>query len=786
MSVPSEATLWTPERGAEAHLTQPAYPAAFICVLLGWALLTLPWLTGRLVIPYDAVAHFYPQLQFLAQALHSGDSPFWTPHVFGGSPQIADPQSLIFSPAFLLAYFDPAPSLRMFDAYIFAIVLAGCCSVLMIFKDRGWHPAGAILAAMALGFGASASQRIQHVTQIHALTFFVAALWLLSRALHRRSPGYGLLAGVATALMIVTPGQVQLLGCYLLVGYVANDWLSGERPGQAFLQSIRPLAAAVLTVAVLASIPILLTFLFGLSSSRPHIDFDEAARGSLHPASLLTAFIADLFGANDASISYWGPSDGEWTENSLLSQNMGQVYVGALPMLACLFACMSWKTLWRKEIRFFTIALVCSVLYAVGAYTPFFGVLYKILPGVDLFRRPADATFFVGAFLAILGGYGLHLWLAGESNGATKRYFGIAAGVFVSAFCLGLLFAIRQGHLAEAVRPLLVSGGFSLCAFGLVFAIGRRQDLPPGVVVLAVAGFMAVDLDLNNGPTESTGLPVADFSAIAPGTTDETVAFLKANTLPALPTDRRDRVELLGVGFDWANTGQTHGYDHTLGYNPLRLNQVVQALGAGDQIAVPQQRAFTPLFPSYRSRLADLFGLRYIVSPIPVEEIDTALKPGDLTLVSQKPDEFIYENKRALPRVLFASRWQVADFGSLIKTGQWPDFDPRETVLLEHAPRLPASRPGGATPAASTARLVTYRNTTIVVEVDAERSGLLLLNDVWHPWWFADLDGRETPILKADVLFRAVAVPAGHHRVRFTFRPIQGAMRELRSLYGGG
>ena len=240
------------------------------------------------------------------------------------------------------------------------------------------------------------------------------------------------------------------------------------------------------------------------------------------------------------------------------------------------------------------------------------------------------------------------------------------------------------------------------------------------------------------------------------------------------------------MGFDWANTGQTHGYDHTLGYNPLRLNQVVQALGAGDQIAVPQQRAFTPLFPSYRSRLADLFGLRYIVSPIPVEEIDTALKPGDLTLVSQKPDEFIYENKRALPRVLFASRWQVADFGSLIKTGQWPDFDPRQTVLLEHAPRLPASRPGGVTPAASTARLVTYRNTTIVVEVDAERSGLLLLNDVWHPWWFADLDGRETPILKADVLFRAVAVPAGHHQVRFTFRPIQGAMRELRSLYGGG
>ena len=41
--------------------------------------------------------------------VHAGQSPFWTPNVFAGWPQIADPQSLIFSPLhLLLAAFGPA------------------------------------------------------------------------------------------------------------------------------------------------------------------------------------------------------------------------------------------------------------------------------------------------------------------------------------------------------------------------------------------------------------------------------------------------------------------------------------------------------------------------------------------------------------------------------------------------------------------------------------------------------------------------------------------------------
>ena len=62
------------------------------------------------------------------------------------------------------------------------------------------------------------------------------------------------------------------------------------------------------------------------------------------------------------------------------------------------------------------------------------------------------------------------------------------------------------------------------------------------------------------------------------------------------------------------------------------------------------------------------------------------------------------------------------------------------------------------------------------MEADSPGGGWVVLNDLWHPWWFAEVDGKAAELLRANVLFRAVAVPAGRHVVRFTFRPIAGAL----------
>jgi len=121
--------------------------------------------------------------------------------------------------------------------------------------------------------------------------------------------------------------------------------------------------------------------------------------------------------------------------------------------------------------------------------------------------------------------------------------------------------------------------------------------------------------------------------------------------------------------------------------------------------------------------------------------------------------------------------WRLADFAALV-AGGWPEVDPRRTVLLEKAPAgLSPGSPSG-TPA-NTVRIVRYANTEIVIEVDAPAGGILVLNDIWHPWWRASIDGAATDILKANVLFRAVVVRPGAHTVRFTFHPVSGALAEI-------
>src|SRR5438094_4515654 len=170
--------------------------------LLAWLILCWPWLSGAVTIPWDAKSQFLPQVRFLAAALARGESPFWAPGVFAGWPQIADPQSLIFSPLhLLLAAIDPRPSFRAADAVTFAALFLGGIGVILLFRERGWHVGGALVAALCFAFGGAAASRVQHTGEILSLAYLPPALWLLVRALERSSWLTGLAAGVAAGLI---------------------------------------------------------------------------------------------------------------------------------------------------------------------------------------------------------------------------------------------------------------------------------------------------------------------------------------------------------------------------------------------------------------------------------------------------------------------------------------------------------------------------------------------------------------------------------------------------------
>ena len=766
-----------------SHWRTGAFALSALFYVAAFAILSWPWLSGAVTIPWDAKAQFQPELQFLASSLARGDEPFWTPNVFAGWPQIADPQSLIFSPLhFALAALDPTPSFRGADFVTFAYLFAGGIGLMLFFRDRGWHPAGAAIAALIFAFGGSASSRLQHTSEIISLSYVPIAFWLLARTLDRPSWRTGLAAGIVIALLMIGRDQVALLGLYMLALYVIAWWLDGEGRLIRIRNTALPLAICGATAAIIAVVPLVLSALLAADSNRPTIGLEHAGRGSLHPALLLMLAFADLFGAADPNVDFWGPPSLGWDaamgpSGLALAQNMGEIYCGILAVVLILGAGLGRGLLWVREIRLFAIALGLVLLYAFGWYTPAFRLMYEVLPGVDLFRRPADATFIIGFLIAIAAGYLVHRVIS-DAPPQPRWFCAVEVAIIGAIAATAIAVAHKAGTFGVAALPIATGIIFAAAAVALLGLARRLAPVRPALASALLLGFTTFDLAWNNSPNESTGLPPSRYDALRPQSRNATVALIRAKLAETSGPDRRDRVELIGIAYHWPNLALAQGFDHLFGHNPLRLRDFTRATGVGDTVAEPVQRPFAPLFPSYRSTMANLCGVRFIATGVPVEQIDTSLHPGDLRFIARTADAYVYENPRALPRVMVVPDYQLADFDELIRDG-WPDIDPRRTVLLEQPPSTPP-RSADAKAAAGNARIKRYANTQIDIEVEAPDGGFLVLNDAWHPWWHAEVDGRPTVILKANVLFRAVAIGPGIHRVHFAFEPMRGAWEELR------
>lgn len=134
----------------------------------------------------------------------------------------------------------------------------------------------------------------------------------------------------------------------------------------------------------------------------------------------------------------------------------------------------------------------------------------------------------------------------------------------------------------------------------------------------------------------------------------------------------------------------------------------------------------------------------------------------------------LYENRAVLPRafvVFEAISLPDTDLGtaSALEMMRDPVFDPARTALLhtEAGVALPDNAPGDG----GTARIRDYTAERVVVDVEADAAGYLVLTDAYYPGWTAWANGAETPIFRADIVFRAVKIPSGQSEVIFELRP---------------
>jgi hypothetical protein len=126
-------------------------------------------------------------------------------------------------------------------------------------------------------------------------------------------------------------------------------------------------------------------------------------------------------------------------------------------------------------------------------------------------------------------------------------------------------------------------------------------------------------------------------------------------------------------------------------------------------------------------------------------------------------DVKVYEHLGVLPRAWVVGQAEAADDATALARLADPEFDVGQTVLLAD---------GGAAVNDGTTRaavISAYAPERVVVQ--AEGPGTLLLTDAYYPGWSATVDGQPADILRADVMFRAVTLPAGKHEVVFSYAP---------------
>ena len=105
-------------------------------------------------------------------------------------------------------------------------------------------------------------------------------------------------------------------------------------------------------------------------------------------------------------------------------------------------------------------------------------------------------------------------------------------------------------------------------------------------------------------------------------------------------------------------------------------------------------------------------------------------------------------------------------------TAKPTDFDPRKTAVIRTSFKDAMGNYTFGKDSAAYVKLAKYGLDDISFTSSNSKEGLAVFSDIYYSkGWTATVDGKETPIMKADYVLRAIKVPAGTHTIAFHFAP---------------
>lgn len=703
----------------------------------------------------DTVSQGYPFFTFTEESIRSGSLPHWNPYVFCGIP---------FYSSFSAPVFYPVRGLLLLTTgvggmarFLFPVqMLLGGIFAWLFLGSIGVSRWGRIVGCIAFATAGWSNTLFYagHGSKIICWSFLPLLLYACEMWMKTRRGRFAAAGGLAIGMQALA-SHPQMILYSVMAGAIWMAFRTFSASGR--LRSNLGVAVSGLMVMILlgmavGAVQLLPGYNFSRYSTRgDDLSLDQAESYSLPPEETLTMIFPHLFGYRhgfpDSSVS------GVPTYYGRLGLRLSSEFTGVLIFILAMAAFTGSPGKYRWPLL--TIGVI-GLLVSWGGYTPFFGILYRIVPLFRKLRAPHMAAFLTTSAIALSAGPGFDAIFRSDSFPAKKFMKGL---LVFSAICVLLFLA------ADAVLPGLQSGWWSRMgnprAAGYSIVVDRRVNMASADFLRAAAAGLVMAGLIYRGKGRRKGLLIPGI-ALPVLISMETIPlnrdfqyYSHQTSVTRLLAGNEELAAMTGEGrlLPGGNEFVPSRIRSVGGYHAAKpsVAQDLQSMISSSGVAAYRHTAFTVI--QLQDGWADYGEFRELV----LQQAAASSPSYADSLEALLPE-------RPLPRTWFAASWaRLSESGcmNLLMGG----LNPRNTTILYSDPGLPET----LDPEGAVADIAVDEPDRVLIRTENPHEGLLVLADTWYPRWKVYIDGEPSRILQANHWQRAVAVPAGSHEVEFRF-----------------
>ena len=698
-------------------------------------------------------------------AEETGEFPQWQPWVFSGMPSaeaFTHISKLYFPEHLFKLFFLPGMMIQMLH-----LIFAGIGCILLL-RHLKCSPFAAALGAVGFMVTPYMTTMVVHGhgSQMMTAAYIPWIFWLTVRLWEK--PNFwdtGWLAILIGFQLQRAHAQIAyytwlLVGAYSLMVLV-NGFIQKQKKGELYSGLGLFAVACVMGIglSLLIYLPAMDYTPFSVrgGGASGGADYNYATDWSFHPKEILTFFIPSAFGFGGQP--YWGFMPFTDYPN----------YMGIIILILAIIGLISK----RELIHYFLI--ITSALALLISFGRHFSLVYdlffNLFPYFNKFRVPHMILILLQFNVAILAAFGLDA-LGDLKEKVIPKWGWVLAGC-TSLVLIGMVLGgstlesflrgsftpprVQDPRMGQAINNLrwdLWQSDVWMMLFWMGSLLGMtwlwiQRKVNKKIMLSLVVGLAIIDISIVNQkiiqPSRQSGRSSQLMATRAVDRyfqEDEIIQFFKL--------DQSDyRIYPVGHLFGESRFAAFQ-IESIGGYHPAKLrayNDFLSQTGNGASIPVLQ-----------------MMNAKYLISPEPLNHPDLiATKTGRLKSSRGELDAHVYRVKDALPRVWFVNELKTVPENEVFKQTTLQAFNPSQTALVSQTMTQPSGEP---------AQIMKMdrgiHHTTIYTE--SEGNQFLVLSEVFYPErWKATLDGKPIETIKVNGILRGVSVPAGQHKISFTY-----------------